>query len=249
MPSPALSAPGDKLVVALDCRPTGTGPSLTELHATAERLCAQPDLLDVALTTIRAERATRQAVAARSYWHPNGFAKVVLNTGADYSLRLHVWTERRPWSGDLNPHGHRWEFASWVIAGALREFTFSEVASGEPAGTFHRCEYGRRPGGGRYLQPVGDVTLYRTDEMLRTAGHVYDCARTVVHAVDPVGSDLIATLVVQGPPSVDPTVVYLHPKAPREHREDTLSETDLDEVLGAVVARPRSAFPSTAAGG
>jgi hypothetical protein len=226
----------DEFGAALDRRLAGSSPSLADLHATAEWLRVNPDILTAAIEALRADEASRAAVAARSYWHPNGFAKVVLRAGARHSVRLHVWSDRRPWSGDLNPHGHRWEFASWVLSGGLREAFYSEVAAADEdaVGVFHRCLYGR-DADCRYLRPIRDVALYQTSQTTRAAGAVYGCAGSVVHAVDPVGPAPIATVVVQGPPAVDSTVVYLHPDAPREHREQALTESDLDLALDTVL--------------
>ena len=161
----------------------------------------------------------------------------MLRAGARHSVRLHVWSDWRPWSGDVNPHGHRWEFASWVLAGGLREAYFSELsAAGEDAaGVYNRCEYGRNGYGRRYLRLIGDVPLHQVSQTTRAAGAVYGCARTVIHAVDPIGPGPVATVVVQGPPAVDSTVVYLHPDAPREHREEALTESDLGQALDTVL--------------
>jgi hypothetical protein len=235
--SAVLSAPGDELGAALDRRLAGPGPSLADLHSTAEWLRAHPDLLTSAVAALRARDTERADVAARSYWHPNGFAKVVLRTDVRYSVRLHVWSNRRSWSGDLNPHGHRWEFASWVLSGGLREAFFSEAAAtGETApGVYHRCVYGRDGSGRRYLQPICDVPLHQVSRTERAAGAVYGCGRTVIHAVDPIGPGPVATVVVQGPPVVDSTAVYLHPDAPREHSEEALAESDLGHALDTVL--------------
>jgi hypothetical protein len=57
----------------------------------------------------------------------------------------------------------------------------------------------------------------------------------VIHAVEPIGPGPVVTVIVQGPPVVDSTVVYLHPDAPREHSEESLTESELGHALDTVL--------------
>src|SRR5438552_2883438 len=56
-----------------------------------------------------------EPVARCSYWHHNGFAKLVLRIADDHRVRLHVWPAGENRLGESNPHGHRWNFASTVV--------------------------------------------------------------------------------------------------------------------------------------
>jgi hypothetical protein len=81
------------------------------------------------LTTILDTSSLQCAIAARSYWHPNGFAKLVL---ADHpqtgQVRLHVWPEV---PADHDIHGHAWDYKSTTVTGELIEVTYREARDGE----------------------------------------------------------------------------------------------------------------------
>src|SRR5690348_16988125 len=87
-------------------------------------------------------------VAARSYSHPNGFAKIVLARTSRYGceLRLHIWQG----SGRADPHvhDHPWDFAARILRGAYEATTFAECSGdkGEPWES-HASEILNEPGG------------------------------------------------------------------------------------------------------
>src|SRR5262245_39638009 len=99
------------------------------------------------LDAILRSRSSQKAIADRSYWHPNGFLKLVLEgaSGAP-QLRLHVW----PRPGDDDIHDHAWPYRSVVLAGALREVRYDAVDGPDPdAAEYWRHTY-RPCGGGRF---------------------------------------------------------------------------------------------------
>jgi hypothetical protein len=81
------------------------------------------------LAAIIGSRSLQEDVAGRSYWHPNGFAKLVLDHDACWGqVRVHVWP-RLPTADDI--HGHAWYYASIVLTGELSEVTYREVGQRE----------------------------------------------------------------------------------------------------------------------
>jgi hypothetical protein len=106
------------------------GVELTErrgrLAVLAERICRSRSLQD--------------EIAARSYWHPNGFVKLVLEERPGWGqVRLHVWPEP---SDDDDVHDHAWYYQSVVIGGRLREVVYREVGSDQPGEEMWRHSYG-----------------------------------------------------------------------------------------------------------
>lgn len=97
------------------------------LHARADRIGRSRSLLD--------------EVAGRSYWHPNGFVKLVLDQRDGWGqLRLHVWPEP---TDDDDVHDHAWQYESVVVGGDLREVSYREAGPGETGGTpMWRHSYG-----------------------------------------------------------------------------------------------------------
>jgi hypothetical protein len=112
---------------------------LANMRRTTEALRDRAALLRSALNVVRSDADVLEVVANRSSIHHNGFGKVVLSRGAGWSLRLHVWTSWiRSDGDDVNPHGHRWAFTSWIITGTLRETRFDIAHQGRQ---FHRYAY------------------------------------------------------------------------------------------------------------
>jgi hypothetical protein len=202
--------------------------ALAALHSKARELRDDPRVLRSSLELLRSDRAMLKAVARRSYQHANGFAKIVLHEGGGYRVRLHVWQPKPPdYGADTNPHGHRWEFASWIVVGVLREEIFAEAASGR---RHRRFAYHGTPD----LHPAGEAALRRMRTIERRAGDVYGRGRGVVHTVSPAMTDLVVTLVLQGPTDVEPTPVY-QPRERGKHAETRLTLRQLRSVLDHVV--------------
>jgi hypothetical protein len=83
------------------------------------------------LRAVLAFRARQDAVAAHSYWHPNGYLKVVVAGGTGTrQLRLHAWASTET---DDDVHDHAWSYASVVLAGMVHEVVYGETEPG--AGT------------------------------------------------------------------------------------------------------------------
>ena len=175
-------------------------------------------------------------------WRPgphftrNGFVKVVLSRDDGWSLRLHVWSPSvQPVYDDLNPHGHRWAFASWIITGTLREITFVEDRRGQ---VFQRCDYGRDSHEKWKLNTSGATTLVAGEQVDREAGTVYGRTGSEVHTAVP-RSDLVATLVLQGPHRAAGTEVFLRPDnlvQLEEHGDEMLAVDDLRLLVAEVLA-------------
>jgi hypothetical protein len=211
---------------------------LTRLRAAAQAVVTCSDVFLSWLDELCHDDSSVAAAAARSYWHPNGFAKLVLHTSTDpeFRLRLHVWpASDQPHQGESNPHSHRWEFASTVVAGAgLHMVEYKENAH---RGKLHaRYRYGCDPTDPAALRPDGEVRLLRTNAPHVRPGQVYSCDTEVVHTVVPIAAGLTATLVIQGPRRSQSTVVYCEPGQSEDQPNGELSESDFRRLVRSVLA-------------
>jgi hypothetical protein len=187
-----------------------------------------------------------EAVAARSYWHANDFAKLVLHDNDDppFHLRLHVWADGlipAPRSaGYSNIHTHRWEFASVIVAGALHVELFEECdVADRKAIACHKFEYrsAEQPAAPASLVPVGRRALRSTGAIDYTVGDVHSCKVDTVHSAEPVDGALTATIFVQGPTRADSALVYQ--QAGRAALEDTgamISPAEVVDLVSATLA-------------
>lgn len=209
---------------------------LDDLRQAAEQLLkANPDLVLDRLRYIRGHSGHLEHVAQQSYWHANGFAKVRVIRGRTSCLRLHVWIPGENRVGDVDPHGHRWEFASWIAAGeGVAENYFRVADDVEGTGTeYTHYSYERGPGGVE-LDDRGMARLQHVARRTHKAGEVYDCSLRTLHTVAPLGSGLVATVVLQGPVVTDRTSVFRRDGRPRADLERKMSAQELGRLFEQV---------------
>lgn len=150
-------------------------------------------------------RSTREAVAERSYWHPNGFLKIVLDGRSGQSqVRLHVWPSP---VRDDDPHDHAWRYRSQVLAGALLEVRYDEVGPGLGAELMWRHTY-RRSGPGRFqLDAPVLVNLREIERRVYLTSMASHGDATRIHRFTP-GITPAVTLLAVGPPQQAHSSVY-----------------------------------------
>lgn len=186
-----------------------------DLRAQAERCRAAPATLWKHLDQTLRDPKALHGLADRSSFHANGFVKIVLFPWAKPRIRLHVWPRgSHGHRGPANTHGHRWAFASWIITGSLRETTYVEGEQGTP---FDVYEYAGADRSGPEL-PHRTCRLAAHSVAHRAKGQIYTRERHELHQAEPAGDGLVASLVLQGPPS-ESTTVY-RPSGSSQPREN-----------------------------
>jgi hypothetical protein len=183
-------------------------------------------------------------VARSSYWHSNGFAKLVLhrNTDPELSLRLHVWTGDRPAPtvDYQNIHNHRWAFGSVVLAGALDVDEFEETSDAADPKALACNAYAYdavADGASGQLRPLGIRALRPTGSASYEAGEMHLCDTRTLHTVTPVGSGLTATILVQGPAETGTALVYQQTgRAVIEDTGERLGPGDVSDLAAATLA-------------
>ncbi|MBA2696048.1 MAG: hypothetical protein H0U62_09490 [Actinobacteria bacterium] len=213
---------------------TGSGLGATHLLDSLGVLVENQGGLCSWLRSLLDDPARVREIAARSYWHTNGFAKLVLHTASAFRIRLHVWPAGDGRRGETNPHSHRWDFASAVLAGdGLVIIEYEECDDGA---LYARHRYGRDAPNRAVLTPAGQVRLRPVSERTVPTLGRYATEISTVHTVDPLGSSLVATLVVQGPLRADSTVVYCAPATEAEQVEHILEAFDVRLLVGELLA-------------
>lgn len=230
----AASAGGLRLCagIAASLRPARV--DVHHLTDAARHAAGRLDDLASWLDELRHEEAAVRTVAERSYWHPNGFAKLVLHTDVDHRIRLHVWPAGEGRLGESNPHSHRWPFASTVVVGGGLHIV--EYAEAETGRRHDRYRYGADPADRAALVADGTARLARLRQLHNRLGGVYPCEIDVVHTVVPIGAALTATLVVQGPRRTRDTVVYRPSGLGDDQPNGVLTESDLRCLIDNVLA-------------
>jgi hypothetical protein len=177
-----------------------------DLLAALEMLLADRRALVAWLLSVIDDPDLLAEVVDASYWHQNGFAKLVLHRGDGFRIRLHVWPAGEGRRGESDPHSHRLDFASTVLTGDGLEIVewielFDPVADTDVPLT--RFVYD-----GFSLVPDTEVFLHEDRQFDVRTDDRYTTVTTTIHTVVPKGNDLVATLLVQGPHVNPATAVY-----------------------------------------
>lgn len=166
-------------------------------------------------------------IARRSYWHSNGFAKLVLaeDTATGIRVRLHAWLDPTAAVEEPNIHNHRWEFASVVLGGSGLEVRDFQV---DRSGTSHHAFAYRRPSAGpSVLEPLGSAELLESSCSVVGPGTVYTCGTDEFHRTRPVPGRQLFTLIAQGNTVLPFATVYSRTRTPRQVAEpDNLLSVD-----------------------
>ncbi len=163
-----------------------------------------------------------ECIAARSYWHGNGFLKVVL-LDHGYKLRLHIWFQGS--ACEENIHSHRWGFASHILTGALKSELWADAAN-DDADTITATEYRYTAEHKQHSQTIkatkealGEATLAKQQDVIQHAGSSYIMTEDQLHRINHPGQALVATIICTAPTTtltnrLFPTTDHpkLHPK-------------------------------------
>ena len=159
-------------------------------------------------------------IAARSYYHGNGFLKVVL-LDRGYKLRLHIWFKGS--ACEENIHSHRWAFASHVLTGALKSELWADAAN-DDAPTLTAAEY-------RYTaehtchkkvvkatkQALGHTALIKQQDVMQRAGTSYVMTQYQLHRINHPGEALVATIICTAPTAVLTNRLFPTTDVPKLH--------------------------------
>jgi hypothetical protein len=200
---------------------------LSRSPALAREVLDQRHRLVDTLTAISGSQSRQEEIAGRSYWHPNGFAKLVLADDPHAGqVRLHVWPDL---PDDDDVHGHAWAYESTTVAGELTEMVYRGSRSGEGSQMW-RHSYGgvghRRfafgdptpvrlaEHGGRRVHAVGDVSGGWPDHI-----HRFYASKAPAATLLRVGPIVRRSSYVYRPTAEPPQVV-----APRPTTRDDVRE-------------------------
>ena len=181
-------------------------------------------------------RSAIAKIAQRSYMHPNGFRKLVLDEAVGGKrIRVHLWRASSNRSVSIsNVHNHRWDFASMNVMGLVT----SEIHVVYPSErTMNHFEFTPAKAGSRYgLRHVGESGT-RVDSVRTFAPTMsYELAARQLHRVRIPGDAM--TIVVSGPPVSNTTDVFREKEADAQDRRlKRLSEREARADLSLCLSR------------
>lgn len=199
---------------------TSSSTSLTQLASILSQYCHLSNITLLLSAIIQAPELLA-SIAARSYWHGNGFLKIVL-LDKGYKLRLHIWFAGT--SCEENIHSHRWGFASHVLTGTLKSELWTDAANDdsvvtpfaskaspahERTSTLQADEYvytAKHQNGHTHMPArkhyVGTSRLQKLQNIAQTAGASYVMTPHQLHRINHPGQELVATVICTAPTQV-----------------------------------------------
>jgi hypothetical protein len=226
----------------------GPGERLARLRRAADAINSHHiELRSLLHRVVSAPKVTDQ-IRQTSYWHPNGFAKVMLHIDEDhdFQIRLHVWPTGKRRLACSNPHSHRCDYASaLVVGGGLQIVRFTEMpdvtdaAQGKDEWSVYdrHSQESKSDSKSSAFRHDGVVRLKASQAVLWKAGAAYTCGTDVVHTVEPINAALMATILVQDTMRESSTVVYRrHSGSVANQSRVTLRDEELPQLLTAVIA-------------
>ena len=194
--------------------------ALTQLASLLSQHCHLASITTLISSLIQSPELLAK-IAARSYWHGNGFLKVVL-LDQGYKLRLHIWFAGT--SCEENIHSHRWGFASHVLTGSLKSELWADAANDDLSAS--RCASKTGPANSRALtlqtkeyvytakhqgghtpvpahkKFIGTACLQKLQDITQTAGASYLMTPDQLHRINHPGQELVATIICTSPTQV-----------------------------------------------
>lgn len=211
------------------------------------------------LSSITQSPALLKQIAARSYWHGNGFLKVVL-LDQGYKLRLHIWFSGT--SCEENIHSHRWGFVSHVLTGSLKSELWADAANDDstallctselPIADSHTSillsdEYlytAKHQKNKTHISAhkyyVGVAHLKKLQNVIQTAGTSYVMTPDQLHRINHPGEELVATVICTAPTQVLTNRLFPTTADPKLH-PTTLSADELKHALVCYLNQQRLA--------
>ncbi|MCG8921042.1 hypothetical protein [Lentzea sp. CC55] len=142
--------------------------------------------------------AVLREMAAHSYHHDNGFAKlrIPLPAGCPGQFRIHIWDPAATASTlPQDAHNHRWPFISRIVAGSVTQTTY--VAEGDPSGDhFRYLQLPIAAAPGYRFSPRGTCTLHEDAVERADSGAGYYLSPHTVHRVDSTDRQFTATVML-----------------------------------------------------
>lgn len=170
---------------------------LPQALLTASEWLAAPENLPQLISAILHNEKASEKMLKESYYHQNGFDKIVLLSGKDFKLRLHHFHARPGHAPMENIHDHRWAFASSIIRGGFNMHLFEEHPDGEEERTLHN--YHSAKVDQKYAtEEIGKRRLKVIERLQYVAGDSYIMLPDELHSIIHIPNQEAITLIMTG---------------------------------------------------
>lgn len=162
-------------------------------------LLNDPGILGSLLHKITTDPFLNNRMLDESYYHLNGFDKIVLINRSNFKIRLHNFLprpEKRPME---NIHDHRWNFASAMLKGSFKTDLFTNGVK-QDLKTQSYTYYSDKLNDKYETVYNGEVFLEKLKTLKISQGDNYFIPSDALHRINGMNADGTVTIIVTGPP-------------------------------------------------
>jgi len=171
-----------------------------ESMVTANKVLSKPEFLSLLIKGISNSPSMLSRTLAGSYYHENGFHKIVLLSGKFFKLRLHHFgvSAKIPME---NIHDHRWAFASTILKGDLKMDLFMPTQKGSRTEKAYHFIYEADKSSGNYnTEFISVAHLKKSESRTYRAGDTYLMNTHELHRIRNTSGQESITLMLTGKP-------------------------------------------------
>ncbi len=169
-----------------------------EMLLSINRFLSIPFNLSVMIHYILKDETLLNHVQKESYYHENGFHKIVLGAGKSFKLRLHHFGSSAKIPME-NIHDHRWAFASTILKGSLTMDLFTTTQD-EGEKVLHYRYDSNKQDGAYTIEPLGYTRLKVIERKEYISGKQYLMSTTDLHRIINKPGEESMTLILTGKP-------------------------------------------------
>lgn len=166
-----------------------------------------PAILGSLIGRITSDPFLNKRMIDESYYHLNGFDKIVLINRPNFKIRLHNFLPRPEKRAMENIHDHRWNFASAMLRGSFNTDLFANGLRKDLK--THSYTYHSNKVNDKYDTVYnGEVFLEKLTTIQVSEGENYFMPADVLHRINEMNTDGTVTIIVTGPPINETCQLY-----------------------------------------
>lgn len=208
----------------------------TEILEEVNKVFATPEYLHLLIQIIKQDPGLFEKMRRESYYHENGFHKIVLLSGRNFKLRLHHFgaSAKAPME---NIHDHRWAFSSSILDGSLEMDLFEASAGGEGAEKLFHFIYDSDKQTGSYNTHLkGFANIRKAATRIYNAGESYLMLPHELHRIKNQPGEESITLILTGKPKSKRCNLYARRKILDQEKITTAySAASLNSMLDQII--------------
>jgi hypothetical protein len=200
------------------------------------RVFSEPPILNFLIQLLRSNPYFFEKVKKESYYHENGFHKIVLLSGSYFKLRLHQFgaCEKVPME---NIHDHRWPFASSILTGRLEMDLFQTGKSAAESEKLFHFIYNSDKQTGSYSTTLqGQINMAKKETRCYEQGDTYLMLPHELHRIKNKPGEESITLILTGKPQSKLCNLYAKREILEQEKETiAYSESTLNSILDNII--------------